>query len=327
MARTADDFLTEIAAKPDDDGLKAVFADWLLERGDVRGELMALQLKDHRSDEELSREALLLKANLRHWLPDEILINVVPASIVFEKGVFAAARVQVRSPSALTASLPHPAWGTVRRLSGAPLELIERCPVLEELTEVDEPTLTGLADREHRVGRLRTLGVVGHAESVLARAFESPSFERVEELRLGFTLVAREDAPLRSYEPQRLRWLFDSRLGRTVRRLVLHTGWIDLGAWLPEMDAADPSVAEIQLTPMPFEASNWFIRFTHGRRSVQLYPGSELNASYSEGQVREILATAPRGWFTEVSLPDHVAWTSVLKLPCFERATYRPSSS
>jgi hypothetical protein len=53
---------------------------------------------------------------------------------------------------------------------------------------------------------------------------------------------------------------------------------------------------------------------------VRIFPGSELNASFSEGPVREILATAPRGWFEKLTLPDEVGWASVRRLPCFERA-------
>lgn len=321
MPRTADDFLADIAANPDDDALKGVFADWLLERGDPRGELMTLQLKEHRSDEDLSREALLVRTHFKHWLPDEVLINLVPASIVFEKGVFAGARVSVRSSSALAASLAHPAWSTVRALASAPLELIERCPVLEELTDLDEVVTTGLALKKHRPGRLKTLGVIGHSTEVLARAFASPAFELVRELRLGFGMVDETRQTVREFEPERMRWLFHSPLGQRIHRLVLHTGWIDLTRWLMELARVDPwHIEQLQLTPMVFEASNWWLRFTSARRHVRVFPGSELNASFSEGPVREIFATAPRGWFEKLTLPEDVGWSSVRRLPCFERA-------
>ncbi len=315
MTRTADDFLVEIGRKPDDDALKAVFADWLLERGDPRGELMALQLKSHRTDEDLSREALLLKANVRSWLPDEVLINLVPSSIVFEKGVFAAARVSVRSQSALTASLSHPAWGTVRRLSGAPLELIERCPVIEELTELDEATITGLAQRGRGIGRLSTIGVVVRSPGELARAFESPSVESVRELRLGFPDVDEtRQQPLGLSD---LGWLFRTALCGRLQRLVLQTGWLDLATLLNGLELLETRVPELQLTPMTFEPTSWWVRFSHQRRRVIVHPGSELNASFSEGPVRELLATAPNDWFEGASLPE--GWASVRRLPCFRR--------
>ncbi|MBL8955112.1 MAG: TIGR02996 domain-containing protein [Myxococcaceae bacterium] len=315
-ARTADDFLVEIAARPDDDGLKTVFADWLLERGDPRGELMALQLKAERSDEELSREALLLRANVRQWLPDEVFINLVPSSIVFEKGVFSAARVQVRSQSALTASLPHPVWAAVRRLSGAPAELIERCHVVEALTEVDDETLLALALKGRAVGRLRVLGVSGVSERVLGETLDAPALATVRELRLAHE-------PGRFSSPQNLSVIKRTHLAHKLQRLVLHSGWLELSELLLAESQGAPTFRELQLAPMPFSPSNWSILLTRSYRDVELYPGSELNASFSEGQVREILATAPRGWFSGLALPDDVDWRSVVGLPCFVRATVR----
>ena len=44
VAKTAEDFYAEIWAKPKDDGPREVFADWLIEQGDPRGELIALQI-------------------------------------------------------------------------------------------------------------------------------------------------------------------------------------------------------------------------------------------------------------------------------------------
>jgi uncharacterized protein (TIGR02996 family) len=35
--------LSDLRARPDDDGRREVYSDWLLERGDPRGEFIALQ--------------------------------------------------------------------------------------------------------------------------------------------------------------------------------------------------------------------------------------------------------------------------------------------
>ena len=325
MPRSADDFLSDIAANPDDDELKAVFADWLVERGDPRGEFMASQLKRERSDEDLSREALLSRTHMRQWLPDEVLINLVPSSIVFEKGVFAGARVSVRSASALTASLPHPVWSTVRALANAPLELTARCRVLEELTEVDELALVGLARAAApALPRLRTLGVTGTPMG-LARALEAPIFHRLRELRLGFALDSLDSGgdtreALVDYQPSRLKWLLHAPIAGRLERLVLHTGWVDLGSWLTELDMIDTPIGELQLTPMAFDPTGWWLRLSHGRRRVRIWPGSDLNVSFNESPVREILATVPARWFERVTLPDEVGWQSVRKLRCFEGA-------
>ncbi|MEW5738211.1 MAG: TIGR02996 domain-containing protein [Myxococcota bacterium] len=55
----------------DDDGPRAVLADWLLEHGDVRGEFIALQLKEARgeaSEDEVKRAAALLAEHRVAWL-------------------------------------------------------------------------------------------------------------------------------------------------------------------------------------------------------------------------------------------------------------------
>lgn len=300
--------LTQIARFPDDEGLLRVCCDVLLERGDPRGELMALQLKEHRSDDERSREALLIKANVDRWLPPEVLINLDRASIAFERGMFAGARVNVRSLQSLHASLDHPVWATVRWLAAAPAALAARCMNrLESLTDVDERTVLELT--LSWLPRLETLGVRAQSMPPLIEATKSPAFERVRELRLSLPMTGERSTP-RQFDPANL-----AGLALKLDRLVLQSGWLDLTPWLERLDPSEP---ELQITPMVFAATNWSIRF-HGRRCVTVFPGSELNASFSEGPVREILSTAPRGFFSRLELSEHFGWPSVRRLPCFER--------
>jgi uncharacterized protein (TIGR02996 family) len=60
-----------VVANPDDDGPRLVYADWLLERGDPRGELIQLQCRRRRRAPDrnaMQRERELLKAHRREWL-------------------------------------------------------------------------------------------------------------------------------------------------------------------------------------------------------------------------------------------------------------------
>src|ERR1043165_6117004 len=62
------ELLALVYAAPDDDGPRLVYADALLERGDPRGELIALQIARARgpiSDEARAREAELLADDAR----------------------------------------------------------------------------------------------------------------------------------------------------------------------------------------------------------------------------------------------------------------------
>lgn len=62
-AETERSLLAAITAAPDDDAPRQVFADWALERGDARGELIRLQLLRDPSAEDKRRAAALLAAS------------------------------------------------------------------------------------------------------------------------------------------------------------------------------------------------------------------------------------------------------------------------
>lgn len=114
--KTAEDFMAEIWATPDDDGPREVFADWLIERGDPRGELITLQLARARgtaSEAGTRRERVLLVANLRTWLgPLDPVIS--KSRCYFERGFVTRCEVVWRRLGAQRELWKHPAWSTVR---------------------------------------------------------------------------------------------------------------------------------------------------------------------------------------------------------------------
>lgn len=114
--KTADDFLAAIWRDPADDGLREVFADWLLERGDPRGELIALQLGRARgtaSGEGAKRERELLAKHARAWMgPLEPAVH--GTSFRFDRGFLYACKIAWRRLVATPGLAHHPAWATVR---------------------------------------------------------------------------------------------------------------------------------------------------------------------------------------------------------------------
>ncbi len=68
MEQTEDAFFSALAERPYDRALRLVFCDWLLERGDARGEAMALFEKGSLSGAERRRLAKLQQLNGRKWL-------------------------------------------------------------------------------------------------------------------------------------------------------------------------------------------------------------------------------------------------------------------
>jgi len=115
-AKSTDDFIREIWAAPLDDGLREVFADWLIARSDPRGELIMLQMTRKRRGldaEAQKREAALLKQHARAWMgPLDPVVD--KKRFRFEGGFLYACRVDARALVRTPALMTHPAWSTVR---------------------------------------------------------------------------------------------------------------------------------------------------------------------------------------------------------------------
>ena len=74
MASEAD-MLAALRANPHDDAARLVYADWLIERGDERGELLMLEHADRTSELELASQLRLLKLAAAHgfaWFEPEL---------------------------------------------------------------------------------------------------------------------------------------------------------------------------------------------------------------------------------------------------------------
>jgi uncharacterized protein (TIGR02996 family) len=113
--KTDADFTSQIWAAPGDTGLREVYADWLIERDDPRGELIMLQIARTRRAAEpaaLRREQALLRAHARTWMGP--LEPVVGKKFRFERGFLYACDVAWRKLATQPALMKHPAWGTVR---------------------------------------------------------------------------------------------------------------------------------------------------------------------------------------------------------------------
>lgn len=90
---SADELLAAIYADPDDDGAREVYADWLLERKDPRGEFIALQFAAHRgtaSPKDEKRMAALLRAHQNEWLGD---LAIVTSGRSFSRGMLEEAQL------------------------------------------------------------------------------------------------------------------------------------------------------------------------------------------------------------------------------------------
>lgn len=107
------ELLAAIYAAPDDDAPRAVYADWLQQRGDPRGELIALQLlraQGGGTPEQADREHELLAAHGAGWLAP---LPISEVGVRFERGFVSGCDT--------TGFLDeNPAWATVSDVNSVP---------------------------------------------------------------------------------------------------------------------------------------------------------------------------------------------------------------
>jgi uncharacterized protein (TIGR02996 family) len=89
--QSEEEFLKALAERPNDRALRLVFCDWLLERGDPRGEAMSLFEKGTLSGAERRRLEKLQEANARKWL-GPLADAMVPESCRFAGGLLHTVR-------------------------------------------------------------------------------------------------------------------------------------------------------------------------------------------------------------------------------------------
>jgi uncharacterized protein (TIGR02996 family) len=116
---SGDELLAIVYEDPDDDAPRLVYADWLLERGDPRGEFIALQFRRHRgealSPDDDRREHQLLKKHGKAWLGPLHAVTLANDN-VFSRG-FLERCVFTPRGAATALAVGHPSWATVRELS------------------------------------------------------------------------------------------------------------------------------------------------------------------------------------------------------------------
>ena len=130
LASTEAELLRAIREAPEDDGARLVYADWLLERDDPRGELIQLQLARTTrtlSTEEQERELALIKQHAKAWIGEP---SAAVAQLINSLGTGLSPKnvsSGVRFDRGFAASFPliPPPWGQMsagklRKLCGHP---------------------------------------------------------------------------------------------------------------------------------------------------------------------------------------------------------------
>lgn len=209
-----------VFARPADDGPRQVLSDALLERGDARGEFIALQLREARgiaTPAQRTRAANLLKHHVRRWLIE--VPGLARNSLEFDRGFVRAATLE---PTGIGAA--SPIWRSIERLhlrqtQYAPEELnTPHLTRLGTLTGVDAAALALLLEGPDKPA-LRELVFSGPALDDAKPTKQQQDVLALTRFR-ALEVLELTPRPWR-HHAERMSWLFDSALARHVRRLAL----------------------------------------------------------------------------------------------------------
>jgi uncharacterized protein (TIGR02996 family) len=112
-----DPWLARVLAEPHDAALRTVWADELQQRGDPRGEVIALQLlPPPLTPAQDQRLRSLLAKHRVEWLGELAPIMQHREGLEFDRGVLVNCQIQVKSVPALAKAVGNPLWATLQRI-------------------------------------------------------------------------------------------------------------------------------------------------------------------------------------------------------------------
>jgi uncharacterized protein (TIGR02996 family) len=276
-------FMTEILADPLADPPRLVYGDWLDERGDPRGEFIALQYKrlEHGlTGKEARRERELIKDNASSWIHP---LDAVVKKPRFERGFLSGCgEVLFETARQREALLEHPQWATVEQIDACNEPALILSPALRSLKVVrcqadtlaelgrrpeplcleevsssfaDMPLLEEILSREGPYNEEEILAEARrHSLEHWGHVVEVGALRSLRRLRLS-----PDNGWLTPHCRQafRLTWLTRSRLARQLELLSLdnYDTAIDVASWLetlPEM----PNLATLELSSAPDDYYN-----------------------------------------------------------------------
>jgi uncharacterized protein (TIGR02996 family) len=292
--RSGKELLELVWANPTDPGARAVYGDWLVEQGDPRGELIALQLAPP-TEKSPRRIQRLIEQHWKQWLgPLADWFQVAPR---FELGFPVTGAVSQPSHrdgrDRLAPLLDRPEWSTFRELA-MPWELV---PPAEVVTRPRFKALIGLHELEPQF--VPALAAVEPAVTTLAFGFGKDGAVLPKRTWDSFARLERIDC-----SPQTLGAVlsgFGSRALKTLE-LDLSGGWLDtpFDAWWPKLDAAPIEVVDLRVYETHVRVTRAGAGFTHAHiveptrleRLVLGFPPAMTHLTREPGPLLEAPKTA-----------------------------------
>jgi uncharacterized protein (TIGR02996 family) len=256
-AASVEQLLLAVYQAPEVIGHRLVLADLLQERGDPRGELIALQCADKRTNQGRKRIKELLRAHQREWL-GALAPVVQKTGLAFERGFLSAARFAPRSASAARKVIGRVEWSTVERaeLSGWPWELhlaeVLHAPVMRSLRVVK-----GVSNRFLQLEEplpleeleLRSDYYDHGDQEVPSLLLTCRCLPALRELRIAFATI------------EAARWgpVWSSPIGRQIQRFSMTV--YRPRNYLSLLPALPPNLQQFELLPGLFQPHRWRMRF------------------------------------------------------------------
>ena len=291
------DLLAAVYAAPEDDAPRFVYADYLQERGDPRGQFIALQL----AGKDVERQAALIAEHGPSWIGD---LPIAPHSVRWERGFIGEGAPRPGADPS------DPRWRTLHALTGAAL-LSDTAPL---------PALRKLVVDNHGMHHLGTLRRPLPVETL---AWDSRVDHGMAGVRLSDVTVLRRlrrfeslddhDVPLRT-QTEDARRLFSWRCMAAIEEVALYGDlasahdWLDLAGLrsgpLRRLELAEPgpfgwrlALARAGAGPWsaleiiaPFEPPQAWLRASHRPFGEALFAGL---AAFAPTQFTTARVTAP----------------------------------
>ncbi len=303
--RAGEDLLARIQANPADDGLRSVWADSLLERGDPRGEFVTLQLARRRgeaTEAQRKREAQLVAEHDAEWLGG---LSVAVAEHRFEGGLLDQVRLDVSKLSEPPAELSTVREITLWGAEGQPFPAaFLRHPALRSLQALWNVQAGQIADLRREEGwALTGLG------------FDVPGSDRKASAREQAWLAdlsmfpLLRDVALDGYWPKDLtafRWFWETPTAQRLSSVRISHGLRGVAGFLAEQERIPRNVACLE-TSFDHGWYAWTVRLLRGgdgrfsRLAGVLRPSRrDFQRSTLDDLVEQVLDRVPTDAFEEM---------------------------
>ena len=217
------ELLAQIYAAPADDHPREVYADWLQERGDPRGDFIALQLARLRGEPiDEAREKQLLAKHAVAWL-GPLAAKLTKASVVFERGFVATGSIKDKA-----AIDDEPAWATVRELADLRDHHIPQLAALRRPMPLE---CIGWLGPFHRNIKKPVMKLMPTSQVAIA------AFGKISQLPALRRLGLRGIAPRTNdrFLPEHFAWLWKAPVSKALVELAIGLHASRLPIWLPAL--------------------------------------------------------------------------------------------